>query len=88
MMLTKKFDKPETFRLKCEVHPWMSAYVGVFNSPFYAVTGDDGSFTLKGVPPGEYTVEAWHERYGIRTVKVKVERSGTATADFTYAAAK
>jgi plastocyanin len=87
MILTKKFDKPETFRLKCEVHPWMSAYVGVFNSPFYAVTGDDGSFTLKGVPPGEYTIEAWHERYGTRTVKVKVER-GTATADFTYAAAK
>jgi plastocyanin len=87
MILTKKFDKPETFRLKCEVHPWMSAYVGVFNSPFYAVTGDDGSFTLKDVPPGEYTIEAWHERYGTRTVKVKVER-GTATADFTYAAAK
>lgn len=85
MKLTKKFDKVENFKVKCEVHPWMSAYIGVFNHPFYAVTGNDGSFTLKGVPAGDYTVEAWHEKYGTQTAKVKVDASGKATADFKFA---
>jgi plastocyanin len=84
MKLTKKFDKVETFRVKCEVHPWMSAYIGVFNHPYFAVTGDDGSFTLKGVPAGEYTVEAWHEKYGTQTAKVKVDATGKVTADFKF----
>ena len=84
MKLTKKFDKVENFKVKCEVHPWMSAYIGVFNHPFFAVTGDDGSFTLKGVPAGDYTVEAWHEKYGSQTAKVKVDASGKATADFKF----
>ncbi len=84
MKLTKKFDKVENFKVKCEVHPWMNAYIGVFNHPFFAVTGDDGSFTLKGVPAGDYTVEAWHEKYGSQTAKVKVDASGKATADFKF----
>jgi plastocyanin len=84
MVMTEKFEKPETFKVKCEVHPWMHAYIGVFNNPFFAVTGDDGSFTLKGVPPGEYTIEAWQEKYGTQTAKVKVGPSGKATVDFTY----
>lgn len=88
MTMVRKFDKPETFKVKCEVHPWMSAYIGVFNHPYFAVTGDDGSFTLKSLPPGEYTIEAWHERYGTRTAKVKVERSGSATANFSFAPSK
>jgi len=86
MKLTKKFDKPETFKVKCEVHTWMGAYIGVFNHPFYAVTGDDGTFTLKKLPAGDYTIEAWHEKYGVRTMKVKVGATGAATANFTYAA--
>ena len=84
MVMTEKFDKVETFKVKCEVHSWMNAYIGVFNHPFFAVTGDDGSFTLKGVPAGEYTVEAWQEKYGSQTAKVKVEASGKATVEFTY----
>lgn len=84
MVMTEKFDKIETFKVKCEVHPWMNAYIGVFNHPYFAVTGDDGSFTLKGVPPGEYTIEAWQEKYGSQTAKVKVEASGKVTVDFTY----
>ena len=84
MKLTKKFDKVENFKVKCEVHPWMNAYIGVFNHPFFAVTGDDGSFTLKGVPAGDYTVEAWHEKYGSQTAKVKVDATGKATADFKF----
>lgn len=82
--LTKKFDKVETFRVKCDVHSWMGAYIGVFDHPFFAVTGDDGSFTLKGVPAGEYTVEAWHEKYGTKTMKVTVPASGKQTVDFSY----
>ena len=84
MKLTKKFDKPEVFKVKCEVHTWMGAYIGVFNHPFYAVTGDDGTFHLKNLPAGDYTIEAWHEKYGTQTMKVKVAASGAATADFKY----
>ncbi len=86
MQMTKRFDQPETFKVKCEVHPWMNAYVAVLNNPFFAVTGADGSFVIKNLPPGDYTLEAWHERYGTRTVSVKVGSSGTAAADMTYEA--
>ena len=85
MKLTKKFDKPEVFKVKCEVHTWMGAYIGVFSHPYFAVTGDDGSFSLKNLPAGDYTIEAWHEKYGTQTMKVKVAGGGAATANFTYA---
>ncbi len=84
MTFTRKFEKPERFRVKCEVHPWMSAYVGVFTHPFYAVTGDDGTFKIKDLPAGEYTVEAWHEKYGAQTMKVTVGEADTTTVEFTY----
>ncbi len=86
MILTKKFDKPETFKVKCEVHTWMNAHIGVFAHPFFAVTSDDGSFSLKKLPAGDYTIEAWHEKYGAQTMKVKVAATGAVTADFKYAA--
>jgi len=86
MKLTKKFDKAETFKVKCEVHTWMGAYIGVFTNPFFAVTGDDGSFSLKKLPAGDYTIEAWHEKYGTQTMKVKVGATGEAKIAFTYAA--
>lgn len=82
--LTKTFDKVETFRVKCDVHSWMGAYIGVFDHPYFAVTDDNGAFTLKNLPAGEYTVEAWHEKYGTKTMKVKVPATGKATADFQY----
>ncbi len=84
MKMSKKFDKVETFKVKCEVHSWMGAYIGVFSNPYYAVTDDDGSFTIKGLPAGEYTIEAWHEKYGIQTAKVKVDATGKATIDFKF----
>jgi plastocyanin len=84
MKLTKKFDKPEVFKVKCEVHTWMSAYIGVFSHPYFAVTADDGSFRLKNLPAGDYTIEAWHEKYGTQTMKVKVAAGGAATADFKF----
>lgn len=80
----KIFDKPETFRLKCDVHSWMAAFVCVIDHPYFAVTGDDGSFTLKDLPPGEYTLEAWHEKFGTQALKVKVAEGGKVKADFSF----
>ena len=73
--------------VKCNQHPWMKAYVGVLNHPFFAVSGEDGSFTIKNVPAGKYTVVAWHEGGTAGTEKpmeVTVPAKGTATADFTF----
>ena len=62
---------------KCDVHKWMTAYVGVVEHPFFAVTGQDGTFTLKGLPPGTYTVEAVHEKLGRQTQSVTLTAKGT-----------
>lgn len=73
MKMKKTFTKPEVMvKIKCEVHPWMRAYAGVVDNPFYAVTGEDGSAQIKDLPPGEYTLEAWHEKYGTQTQKITV----------------
>ncbi len=86
MKMTKKFDKPEIMvKFKCEVHNWMNCYAGVTDNPFYAVSDDNGTFTIKGLPAGTYTLEAWHEKYGTQEVKVTVSDKG-ATADFKYSA--
>jgi hypothetical protein len=67
----KAFDKPEVLvRMKCDVHEWMFAYVGVVEHPYFAVTDKDGSFTIKDVPAGDYTVEAFHLKAGAKTQKV------------------
>jgi Carboxypeptidase regulatory-like domain len=58
------FAKPELVRIRCDIHAWMGAFIAVDGSPFHAVTGDAGSFSLEGLPPGEYVVEAWHETLG------------------------
>lgn len=68
----------------CEVHGWMNAYIGVVDHPYFAVTGEDGTFSLEGLPPGTYTVEAWHEEYGTQTMQVTVAAQETGTADFTF----
>lgn len=81
----KTFKRSEILvPVKCNQHPWMKAYIGVVKHPFYAVSKDDGSFEIKGVPPGTYTVVAWHEKYGEKTATVKVDAKGTATADFSF----
>lgn len=69
--------------VKCDVHPWMSGYIGVVNHSYYAVTDADGGYKIAGVPPGKYTIVAWHERYGPLTQTVEV-KAGGATADFAY----
>ena len=69
---------------KCDVHRWMTAYVGVLDHPFFSVTGRDGSFELKGLPPGTYTVEAVHEKLGTRTEMVTLSPKGTETVTFSF----
>jgi len=81
----KSFPRQEVMiPVKCNVHPWMRSYIGVVNHPFFAVTGDDGTFTIKGLPPGEYTIEAWHEKYGAKEMKVTVAPKDSKTADFDF----
>ena len=73
-----RFAKPEPgFSVKCDVHPHESAYVAVMSHPYFAVTGRDGRFTIDNLPDGKYELEAWHERFGSRTVSAVVKR-GTA----------
>lgn len=80
------FDKAEpVFQIKCDVHPWMSAYVGVFTHPFFAATGTDGKFTLSGLDPGTYEITAWHERLGTQTATVTVAANETKTQNFKFA---
>jgi len=85
---TTKFDKPElTFSVKCDVHPWMNAWVAVFNHPFYSATATDGKFTISGLDPGTYEITAWHERLGTQTASVTVGASDTKTQNFKFAVA-
>ena len=81
-----KFGKEEgMFLVKCDVHGWMGAYVGVFANPFFAVTGTDGKFKISGLPPGTYEVEAWQEKLGVQTTKVTVTAAKPAAANFSFA---
>jgi cytochrome c551/c552 len=76
----------ETFRVKCDVHPWMSAFVVAVDNPFFAVSGDDGSFSIANLPPGEYTLTAWHETLGKKEIPVKVEAGKPADVKLSFAA--
>jgi plastocyanin len=69
----KKFPTVgDVVKFKCDVHPWMTGFVLVTDNPYHAVSGDDGSFSIPNVPPGKYTVEVWHERFGTQTKEVTV----------------
>jgi len=82
------FAKPEpVFPVKCDVHPWMQAYVAVFPHPFFSVTGTDGKYTISGLDPGTYEITAWHERLGMKTATVTVAATGSKTQDFKFAVA-
>jgi plastocyanin len=71
---------------KCDVHRWMNAYVGVLDHPYYAVTGASGTFELKGLPPGTYTIEAWHEKLGTQTQTVTIGEKQTSDVAFSFKA--
>ena len=80
------FPKAETmFNIKCDVHPWMSAYLGVFTHPFFSVTSTDGKFTISGLDPGTYEITAWQERLGTQTASVTVAANETKTQAFKFA---
>lgn len=86
LQLERTFDRAEVMvPFNCGIHPWMSAYAGVVDHPFFAVTGGDGSFTIGGLPPGTYGVEVWHEELGTRSARVTVPEGGTAELSFDYA---
>jgi len=81
--IVQEFARPEVMiPVKCNVHPWMIAYVGVLPHPFFSVTGSDGSFEIKGLPPGDYVIEAWHEKFGTFRQNVTVGASETKQVDF------
>lgn len=81
----RRFARPEAMiSVHCNEHPWMKAYIGVVSNPFYAVTGSDGSFMLKSVPAGEYTLEVWTATFGTQEQKVVVRAGETANASFTF----
>jgi hypothetical protein len=84
--IVKTFAHPEMMiPLQCNQHPWMRAYVSVLPHPYFAVSGADGSFQIKDLPPGEYTLVAVHEKFGEQTIKVKVGAKEIAKADFSFA---
>ena len=72
--------------VKCNEHPWMRASIAVFKHPFFTVTGKDGRFELKNLPPGEYTISAWHEKFGTVEQKITVGPKETKTLDFVFKA--
>jgi len=81
----KGLKAAENFMVKCDVHPWMKAWVGVIEHPFFAVTKEDGtySFDTKGLKDGDYTLQAWHEKFGTETQKISV-KGGKATSNFKF----
>ena len=81
-VMTEKFEKPEIIKLTCDVHSWMLGWVAVMPSPFFGVTDANGVTKIDNVPPGKYTVEAWHETLGKQTKEVEVKAGQTAKVAF------
>jgi plastocyanin len=84
-VIEKVFKKAEPpFKVKCDVHGWMLGYIGVMDHPFFAVTDSLGGFKIAGLPPGDYTLEAWHEKLGAKISQVKVADGAAAPVDFAF----
>jgi hypothetical protein len=85
--LTFTFEKPEDFlKVKCDVHPWLFAWVSVFNNPYFAVSAKDGTFKISNVPAGKYTIKAAHRKAGTVTQEVEVKDGAPAKVDLTLEA--
>ena len=83
--VTESFARMEVgIPVKCNVHPWMKAYVSVFSHPYFQVTGGDGSFKIDKIPPGAYTLIAWHELYGTKEQSISIEENREQTVSFTF----
>jgi plastocyanin len=86
--IDETFASPEiAIPLRCNVHPWMKSYVFVFSHPYYAVTGKDGQFELKNLPPGTYTIEAWQEKYGVQESTITIGAKESKPLNFAFSAA-
>ncbi len=82
---TRQFDKAEVMiPIECDVHEWMKGYAGVLDHPYFSVTGSDGSFSLPNLPPGTYTIAAWHELYGEQTMSVTIGEKESKEIEFTF----
>ena len=85
--VTTKFSHPQIMvPVHCNIHNWMEAYIGVVTNPYHAVTGDDGSFAIKGVPAGTYTLAIWTASFGAQERELTVRAGESAKEDFTFAA--
>ena len=80
------WNQPEFIAVKCNIHPWMHGYFVVLSTPHSAITDSAGAYTLSGLPPGKYTVTAWHERFGTKTQEITITGGETKTADFVLTA--
>jgi hypothetical protein len=81
---TTSFIASEFIHARCDIHPWMNAWIGVFDNPFFAVTGPDGSFQIPRVPAGHYKIAAWHERYGETQQEITVEDGKSVETNFEF----
>ncbi|MBS2023747.1 MAG: TonB-dependent receptor [Deltaproteobacteria bacterium] len=79
-----KADRPGVVSLKCDVHPWMRGFIGVNKNGYQAISGEGGEFKIDGLAPGKYTLEAWHEKFGVKTQDVTIEKGKAASVKFTF----
>jgi hypothetical protein len=84
VMRMRRDESQPPMKVKCDIHPWMNAYVAVVPHPYYAVTGERGAFELPNLPPGTYILEAWHEKYGGMEQTVTVADNASQTIEFTF----
>jgi hypothetical protein len=84
--ISEKYEKAEFISVKCNVHPWMHGWFAVLNTSHYDVSKGDGGFKLPNLPPGKYTITAWHEDYGTQTADVTITGNETKDVDFTFKA--
>ena len=87
--IDQSFARPEvSIPVKCNIHPWMKAYIAVFGDPYFQVTGKDGSFDIKNVPPGTYTLTAWHETYGTKEQSITIGPKESKMVSVTFEATR
>ena len=84
-VITRRFPRPEVMiPVKCNIHSWMHCFIGVVDHPYFAVSAADGTFTIPNIPPGDYVLEAWHEKLGTKELKVTVAPSGQQQVNFEF----
>jgi hypothetical protein len=84
--ISAKYDKPEFISVKCNIHPWMHGEFAVLKTNHYDLTKGSGGFALPNLPPGKYTITAWHEDYGTQTADVTITGNETKDVNFTFKA--